>query len=365
MELIKPTLLIDPSKCKDNIVYMNEKAKMHNLIFRPHFKTHQSKAISRWFAEEGVDKITVSSVDMANYFAEDGWKNILIAFPLNVNEIDEINELAKKITLLLTVENMEGVAHLKQKLTNPVGLYIKIDAGYGRTGIKWNNTEKINSLIKSTENSEYLKVKGVLLHSGHTYKANSIHKILEIHNESIHRLQHIKNQLPEKYKNIHLSIGDTPGVTLADNFEGIDEIRPGNFVFYDLQQYKAGVCSLESISVCLACPVVSKQEERGEIVIYGGAVHFSKEFLLEADQPVYGYGVKMSDEGWIPHTSRMLLTRVSQEHGIVSVTPEILNEYNIGDFIGFLPVHSCLTANLMKQYSDFQNNFYDHMSGSK
>ncbi|GEM_PF-2678622 len=34
------------------------KAKQHNLLFRPHFKTHQSKTIGKWFKEKGVNKIT-------------------------------------------------------------------------------------------------------------------------------------------------------------------------------------------------------------------------------------------------------------------------------------------------------------------
>ena len=47
---------------------MARKAKDNGLIFRPHFKTHQSIEIGEWFRESGVNKITVSSLTMANYF---------------------------------------------------------------------------------------------------------------------------------------------------------------------------------------------------------------------------------------------------------------------------------------------------------
>ena len=70
---------------------MAAKAKNNNIIFRPHFKTHQSKKVGEWFREEGVDKITVSSVSMAKYFIEHNWKDITIAFPFNILEIDDIN----------------------------------------------------------------------------------------------------------------------------------------------------------------------------------------------------------------------------------------------------------------------------------
>src|SRR6056297_2517953 len=114
MVLTKPTLLIDPKKCKENISYMAQKASNKGLSFRPHFKTHQSAAIGQWFFDEGVRKITVSSVDMAKYFAAQNWNDILIAFPLNFNELEEINTLAEKIDLHLTLENEEGLEFLKK-----------------------------------------------------------------------------------------------------------------------------------------------------------------------------------------------------------------------------------------------------------
>ncbi len=82
-----PTLLLDEEKCRDNIRQMARKAADNNVVFRPHFKTHQSVEIGGWFREEGIEKITVSSLRMAKYFAGDGWKDILVAFPVNILEI--------------------------------------------------------------------------------------------------------------------------------------------------------------------------------------------------------------------------------------------------------------------------------------
>ena len=98
---------------------MAHKARQHNLIFRPHFKTHQSIQIGNLFRDFGVDKITVSSVRMAKYFASAGWKDIIIAFPFNQLEIDEINLLAGQINLNILLIHTESVnflnKHLKQK----------------------------------------------------------------------------------------------------------------------------------------------------------------------------------------------------------------------------------------------------------
>ena len=40
---------------------------------------------------------------MAEYFAENGWNDITIAFPFNLLEIDKINELAGKINLNILI----------------------------------------------------------------------------------------------------------------------------------------------------------------------------------------------------------------------------------------------------------------------
>jgi D-serine deaminase-like pyridoxal phosphate-dependent protein len=362
MKLTKPTLLVDIQKSRDNILFMKRKADQYGLSLRPHFKTHQSHSIGELFRDQNINQITVSSVDMARYFAKAGWSDILIAFPLNINEIEEINQLAKQVTLHLTIENLSALQALEKHLKHPVGIYLKIDAGYKRTGIHWENQEIIHSLVEKTHQISHLQLTGLLVHSGHTYHAQSTQHIKQIHDESIERLTKIRNSLPHEYNDIVISIGDTPGCTLAEDFEGVHEIRPGNFVFYDLQQYKAGVCSLSEIAVAMACPVVAKHEDRNELVIFGGAVHFSKEFISEAEQPVFGYGVQLSDEGWISEPNSAIIKKLSQEHGIVSVTPEILSEYEVGDFMGFLPVHSCLTADLMGSYTDLNGQTHDHLS---
>ncbi|MDQ1351629.1 MAG: hypothetical protein QG657_1934, partial [Acidobacteriota bacterium] len=71
---------MDKEKALKNIIRIKEKiARSPGVRFRPHFKTHQSAQIGQWFREMGVSAITVSSVDMALYFAQHGWTDITIA----------------------------------------------------------------------------------------------------------------------------------------------------------------------------------------------------------------------------------------------------------------------------------------------
>ncbi|MFH1118863.1 MAG: hypothetical protein V1775_03515, partial [Bacteroidota bacterium] len=112
-----PELIIDERICRTNIHNMAEKARANGLIFRPHFKTHQSVMVGRWFREEGVTAITVASVKMARFFAKAGWKDITIAFPLNIREIEEIG-LIDKIQAVINFKPYKDIALVNLKAMN-------------------------------------------------------------------------------------------------------------------------------------------------------------------------------------------------------------------------------------------------------
>jgi len=353
----KPTLIVDERKCKANISEMLAKAKKNQLEFRPHFKTHQSIEIGRWFREFGIHKITVSSMDMAVYFASDGWDDITVAFPVNWREINKINGLGSKIKLNLLVESVETIEFLSKNLTYPAGVFIKIDAGYQRTGIPVAQTEYIGQLIHKINRSGFMKFEGLLVHNGHTYQAGSVDEIKEIHRNSLIQLADLKKSLSNLAQPIHVSIGDTPSSSICDQYEGISEIRPGNFVFYDLVQQQLGSCNYKDIAVSMACPVVAKHPNRRNIIIYGGGVHFSKEFLSDTSgQKIYGRIVLFTESGWSEPLEGCILSSVSQEHGIVDASETLMKSVKIGDLIGVLPVHSCMTANLQSSYQDCHSN---------
>jgi D-serine deaminase-like pyridoxal phosphate-dependent protein len=347
----KPTLLLNKEQCLNNITGILEKAKNSNTHFRPHFKTHNSAYVGNWFRRLGVHSITVSSVSMAKYFASFGWRDITIAFPVNVLELSLISELANELTLNIQGDSSKILQSIETALLYPVGFYIEIDTGHHRSGVAWDDLDEIDRMLDFLSRSNRLKFKGFLTHSGHTYSADSKEEILDIFKDTVQKMNDLKDQYKEAWPELTISVGDTPSCSLADDFSAVDEIRPGNFVFYDLMQYSLGICSLDQIAVALACPVVSLNVHRREIVIYGGAIHFSKELLYKSDgERIYGYIVRVTDKEWSKPVAGAYLASLSQEHGIIRAPKEFVEEIKIGDILGVLPVHSCLTANLMKGY---------------
>ncbi|GAA4272291.1 alanine racemase [Aquimarina gracilis] len=326
------------------------KAQKHGLIFRPHFKTHQSLEIGRWFKDFGITKIAVSSLEMALYFSEE-WNDITVAFPTNILEIERINLLARKIQLNLLVESIETVQFLSQNVDYPVGFFIKIDTGYHRTGLLPTKINTIDEILKTSMASKNLNFKGFLAHSGHTYTCNSKADVLKIHSQCVNELSILKKKYVTMFPDIKASLGDTPSCSLADNFGSIDEIRPGNFVFYDLMQAKIGANNMDQIAVAMACPIVAIHDDRNEIVIYGGGVHFSKERLeSEKDGVIYGRIFERKGNVWGNIVPDAYVKSLSQEHGIVSIPGDQIKNHKVGDCLMVLPIHSCMTANLMKRY---------------
>ena len=351
MKITRPTLVLNKTICLQNIELMAEKAKRHHLRFRPHFKTHQSLEIGRWFREFGVKHITVSSVQMANYFASDGWDDITIAFPFNVLEIEELNQLTEIASVNIVVDNPVTVEKLKNKLTNPTGVYIKISTGYYRAGISSGATSKIEAVLTEIENNPKLIFKGLLTHSGHAYGAKSRNEVQNIQFDTILKMNVLKKHFSKRYPDIEISIGDTPTCSISENYQGVDEIRPGNFVFYDLVQHNLGACKIDDIAVRMYCPVISKQRNRNEIIIYGGAIHFSKDWIQNINaKPLYGRIIisENNEKHLLPNSD--YLCRLTQEHGVIKVSSEIFNKIDIGDLIEVIPVHSCLTAQAMGHY---------------
>ncbi len=350
LSITKPTLVLNSDICRGNIRQLARKAREAGVLFRPHFKTHQSAEIGEWFRNEGVSSITVASVTMARYFAQHGWNDITIAFPVNLLEINWINNLAASVHLNLLIESAETARFIASNLTSECGFFIKIDTGYHRTGIEFSKIRLIEEVLKSAA-GPLLKFKGFLVHSGNTYHAGSREEISRIQSFTADKLLHLKKHFIYQYPDILLSVGDTPSCSQLPVSEGMDEIRPGNFVFFDIMQFGLGSCALSDIAVALVCPVVAMHLNRREAVIYGGAVHLSKEqtLLLPDPDPVFGLVVPWDESGWDTGTLLGKVKALSQEHGVVSLTQAGCN-LKPGDKVAVLPVHSCLTVSAMKRY---------------
>ena len=301
---------------------------------------------------------------MAKYFASHGWKDITIAFPVNWREMDDLNALADHNHVEVLVESVETARFLQEHLRLLTEVWIKVDVGAHRTGIDWQNGTDINRLVNTILDCKKLVLRGLLTHDGRTYHANSVEEIRSLYHECISRMKAglPKKPQPSPHFPLEISVGDTPGCWLSEDLGGVNEMRPGNFVFFDAWQLPLGVCDAEEIAVAVACPVVAKHADRLEVVIYGGAVHLSKEFIIKDGNPNLwdgGFSLRVNDGGRRKRIVMSLL--LSQEHGIVKLNSEAFKQVQVGDCLCILPVHSCLAADCLGRYLTLDGRWMEMM----
>lgn len=355
MIIFQPKLLIDITIVSKNIRKMVNKTNEHDVTFTPHFKTHQSKVIGQMFRTYGIDSIKVSSLDMANFFIGDGWNAITLAFPAHPGMLDEINRLAERCNFTIFVNNEKMAQHLAKHIQHDLAFYIEIDTGSGRSGVHWKELDGIDAILEVFKDHNTLNFKGFYTHTGDSYQSKSTAQIQSFHNRTERALRSLFNYYTPRFKQLNICSGDTPTASVVEDFGVINQISAGNFVYYDLMQALMGSCSINDIAVVLAVPIAEIDRPQNKVIVHGGAVHLSKDAV---EHPKFGviYGLpvplKKSEEGeisgWGEPLTDSYVSALSQEHGTIFLSDEHLQSVEEGDVLGILPVHSCLTANLMK-----------------
>ncbi len=349
LNIQRPTLVLDRARAVRNIERMATRAVSAGVALRPHFKTHQSLGVGRWFRDVGVSAITVSSVVMARYFAEDGWADITVALPVNLRELDDIAALAERVRLGVLVDSRDAVRAVARRMGVPLRVWLKIDTGYGRAGVAWDDAAHITAVAGDILGAASLEFAGILSCNGPTYRERTPEGVRRVHDDALKKLRSVRELLVSHGAvTCAVSIGDTPGASLGEDFAGVDELRPGNFVFYDLTQVGTGSCELDDIAVAVACPVVGIYPERGRVLLYGGAVHLSAESMQGGDgRVVFGQASRVWPGGAVPFAP---VASVSQEHGVLEADARWAAGLRLGDLVCILPVHSCITCNLYTEY---------------
>ncbi len=343
MDAKGPRAWIDEEKVRYLIRWMVGKASDVGLLFRPHFKTHQSGPIGEWFREAGVEAVTVSSLRMAEYFLEWGWTDQTIAFPMDPRAVAAMSALAERANVRFTASEGTPLEAIDRKLTAPAGVMVELESGDRRSGFDPARTDLLDRAVETLDRCEKLHFEGFLTHSGHSYRARGDDGIQEVHERAMASVLPVK----ERYRSHRplLSIGDTPTASRMEGFDGADELRPGNFVFFDLMQAEIGSCRVDDIAYCLECPIVAKHADRSELVVYGGAVHLSLDRLyMEDGTPFFGLPAPWEGKGWGTPYEGAWVKRLSQEHGVIRASPELFREKEVGETLAVLPVHSCLSA---------------------
>jgi D-serine deaminase-like pyridoxal phosphate-dependent protein len=354
-DLPTPALLLDLDVLERNVQRMADKVAALGARLRPHVKTHKCIEIGRLQLQRGARGITVASIAEAQAFAEHGFDDITWAVPVPLSRLDEVVELARRITFRVLVDSheaLEALAAAARAARLAAHTWLKVDCGYHRAGVDPEAAASVE-LAQRLIMTPGVTFDGILTHAGHAYHATDGADRRRIAEEErvvmvafAERLWALGIPVPD------VSVGSTPSITAAVSLEGVTEARPGNYVFYDYMQAAAGVCAIEDVAVSVLASVISHQPLAAHAVVDAGALAMSKD--LGPGDPAKRRGVGPLLVGLAGATLEpsVNLTAVSQEHGFIAgaSAADVDGRFRVGGKVRILPNHSCLTAALFDEY---------------
>ena len=136
---------------------------------------------------------------------------------------------------------------------------------------------KMHSKSRTNLDSSNLRFAGILTHAGHSYHYRSREERLTVARHERDVMRQLAVELRDSGIDVPtVSIGSTPTITVVDHLDGIDEARPGNYIFFDAFQASIGSCTLDDCALTVLAAVVHRDLNRNNIVIDAGAIALSR-----------------------------------------------------------------------------------------
>ncbi len=341
-EIPTPALLLDREKLESNLVGMAERARSLGVGLRPHIKTHKCVEIARRQVELGAHGLTVSTLHEARVFQEAGFDDLTWAFPLISSRLEEALELAEGGRVALLVDTLESALALAGTGT-PVRVFLKVDCGYHRAGVDPDGDYALE-VARALCGARDLAFEGILTHAGHSYRRRGREALLEVARQERDVMVTFADRLRGEGLSVPIvSVGSTPTMSVIDDLEGVDEIRPGNYAFYDLSQVVYGAAEVAQCALTVLASVVSHQPGSAHSLVDAGALAMSKD-AGPTDLGHDSLGAVFADYERSLLDPSARLTGLSQEHG------HLASPRAVGERVRILPNHSCLTAAQFDRY---------------
>jgi len=343
-DLDTPALIVDLDIMERNLRRVADYSASHNLRLRPHTKTHKSILVGKQQLALGAAGLTVAKVGEAEVMLGAEPRDLLVAYPV-VGEV-KLRRLAAvagvtRVTVALdSLFVAQQLSQAAEAAKTSFGILTEIDVGLGRVGVTPADALDLTRAVCALPGLEW---RGITFYPGHI-KDQDPQKLAEL-SRTIERI--VENFRNAGFPPEIVSGGSTPALYHSHEIAGLNEIRPGTYVFNDLNTVSAGACAMEDCAASILVTVIS-HTKADRMIVDGGSKTFSSD-KLSSGGPGHGYVVDAPGASF---------HKMNEEHGFVDLT-RAERSFEIGEKIRIIPNHICVAVNLHEYVYGVRNGIVE------
>jgi len=319
-----PTFIVNEAVALRNITAFQSHCNEVGLALRPHIKTHKSIHFAKAQMAAGAIGITCQKISEAEAMINSGINDILITFNIiGPEKLGRLRALSSRLAALSVVadnaEVIQGLGQAFEAAPLPLTILVECDTGAGRCGVQ---TPK--AALELAEKISHIS--GLIFGGLMTYPAANGSK------DAAQFMRDTKQLLGAKGIVCPvISSGGSPDMWNAITAGIITEYRIGTYIYNDRSLVQRGTCTWDECAGHVLATVVSIPTPDRAIIDAGSKV-------LTSD--LLGF----SDYGHVVGKPEIKIVGLSEEHGVLAVTPE--RQLVIGERIRIVPNHVCVVSNM-------------------
>ena len=335
-EIDTPALVVDLDIMERNLNCVAGYAREHNLRLRPHTKTHKSVKLGKLQLQSGAVGLTVAKVSEAEVMLGAETPDLLVAFPIvGHTKLARLMEVARRTRVTVALDSAFAAHQLSEAARGAgvkVGVLAEVDVGLGRVGVA--PGAPLLQLAQCIEKLPHLRFEGITFYPGH------IKNMDEAGFRALAQVSELLTSVLDDFRKSGIQVnvvsgGSTPTLFHSHLVEGLNEIRPGTYVFNDLNTVRSGGCGMEDCAASVLATVVSTARP-GHMIIDGGSKTFSSDRPANTAEATFGELVE---------APAARFHKMNEEHGFVDLA-DSGREFSVGDRVHVIPNHICVAVNL-------------------
>lgn len=331
-----PSLVIDMDVVRRNLTRLRDYTTAHGLRLRPHTKTHKSIALGKLqLSLGGASGLTVAKVGEAKAMAQAS-DDLLVAYPIvDALRCRELALLAGQVTVRVAIDSafaVEALAAAARSAGTTIGLLVDIDVGLHRTGVQ--SPAASLTLAQLIDRTQGVRLDGLFFYPGFIGCPPD---------KQLAQLTQVDALVREaldlwKVKGLAAPIvsgGSTPTAYQSHLIKSHTEIRPGTYIFSDMNGVRGGYTTIDDCAARILATVVSDAVP-GQVVVDAG----SKTLTMDRCGPAPDSG-----HGHIVEYPQAIITKLTEEHGQVDIR-QCGKSPRVGERVTIIPNHICPCINL-------------------